>query len=51
VIGAVGVTGDAAKMDDLCAIAGIHAAGFRSDGDFDGEAAEAANIRSGKPSL
>lgn len=51
VIGAVGVTGDAGKMDDLCAIAGIHAAGFRADDDFAGEAAEAANIRRGNPSL
>ena len=28
VIGAIGVTGDANEMDDICAIAGIHAAGF-----------------------
>jgi len=34
VVGAVGVTGDVNEMDDLAAIAGIHAAGFRSDGDF-----------------
>ena len=27
VIGAIGVTGDAGEMDDVCAIAGIHAAG------------------------
>lgn len=36
VVGAVGVTGDVNEMDDLAAIAGIHAAGFRSDGDFSG---------------
>lgn len=51
VIGAIGITGDAGKMDDLCAIEGIHAAGFRSDGDFEGEESEAANVRNGKPSL
>ena len=34
VIGAVGVTGDANEMDDICAIAGIHAAGLRADSDF-----------------
>ncbi len=34
VIAAIGVTGDANEMDDICAIAGIHAAGFRADSDF-----------------
>ena len=34
VIGAVGVTGDINEMDDLAAVAGIHAAGFKSDYDF-----------------
>ena len=34
VVGAVGVTGDVNEMDDLSAVAGIHAAGFRSDYDF-----------------
>jgi uncharacterized protein GlcG (DUF336 family) len=34
VLGAVGVTGDVNEMDDICAIAGIHAAGLRSDYDF-----------------
>ncbi len=34
VIGAIGVTGDANEMDDICAIAGIHAAGLRADSDF-----------------
>jgi uncharacterized protein GlcG (DUF336 family) len=34
VVGAVGVTGDVNDMDDLAAVAGIHAAGFKSDGDF-----------------
>jgi uncharacterized protein GlcG (DUF336 family) len=33
-LGAVGVTGDANELDDLCAIAGIHAAKLRTDSDF-----------------
>jgi uncharacterized protein GlcG (DUF336 family) len=37
VMGAVGVTGDANEMDDICAIAGIHAAGLRADSDFFGD--------------
>jgi uncharacterized protein GlcG (DUF336 family) len=35
VIGAAGVTGDSNELDDICAIAGIHAAGMRADIDFD----------------
>ena len=34
VLGAVGVTGDANELDDLCAIAGIHAAKLCTNGDF-----------------
>jgi hypothetical protein len=34
VIAAIGVTGDANEMDDICAIAGIHAVGFFADSDF-----------------
>jgi uncharacterized protein GlcG (DUF336 family) len=34
VMGAIGVTGDANEMDDICAIAGIHAVGLRADSDF-----------------
>jgi uncharacterized protein GlcG (DUF336 family) len=34
VIGAIGVTGDAGEMDDVCAIAGIHAAGHQTCSDF-----------------
>src|ERR1700761_5484742 len=34
VVAAIGVTGDANEMDDICAIAGIHAAGYRADSDF-----------------
>jgi uncharacterized protein GlcG (DUF336 family) len=33
-VGAVGVTGDANELDDLCAIAGIHAAKLCADSDF-----------------
>jgi uncharacterized protein GlcG (DUF336 family) len=33
-LGAVGVTGDANELDDLCAIAGIHAAKLSADSDF-----------------
>jgi uncharacterized protein GlcG (DUF336 family) len=34
VLGAVGVTGDANELDDICAIAGIHTARLCSDSDF-----------------
>jgi uncharacterized protein GlcG (DUF336 family) len=34
VVGAIGTTGDAGTVDDLCAIAGIRGAGFKTDGDF-----------------
>ena len=34
VVGAVGVTGDVNETDDISAVAGIHAAGFKSDYDF-----------------
>jgi uncharacterized protein GlcG (DUF336 family) len=37
VMGAIGVTGDANEMDDICAIAGIHAVGLRADSDFFGD--------------
>jgi uncharacterized protein GlcG (DUF336 family) len=46
VVGAVGVTGDVNEMDDLAAVAGIHAAGFKSDYDFTDPAdVEAMNIK------
>lgn len=32
IIGAVGVTGDTSDNDEICAIAGIEAAGFQADG-------------------
>jgi uncharacterized protein GlcG (DUF336 family) len=38
VVAAIGVTGDANEMDDICAIAGIHAAGLCADSDFFGDA-------------
>ncbi len=37
VIAAIGVTGDANEMDDICAIAGIHAVGLSADSDFFGD--------------
>lgn len=46
VMGAVGVTGDTNQMDDACAIAGIHAAGLKTDEDFKDAAQVAAlNIK------
>ena len=33
------------EVDDLCAIDGIHAAGFRVDSDFDASAAKRLNIK------
>ena len=50
VIGAVGVTGDAGDMDDVCAIAGIHAAGHKTCSDFtDPEAIRANNVKEAAP--
>jgi len=31
IIGAVGITGDTSDNDELCAVAGIEAAGFQAD--------------------
>ncbi len=45
VVGAIGVTGDVNEMDDICAMTGIRAAGYRSDNDFDDEEARALNIQ------
>jgi uncharacterized protein GlcG (DUF336 family) len=46
VVGAIGVTGDAGEMDDVCAVAGIHAAGYKTCGDFtDPEAIRAINVK------
>jgi len=50
VVGAVGVTGDVNEMDDICAIAGIHAAGFCADADFhDPEQIRRLSIIAGPP--
>jgi uncharacterized protein GlcG (DUF336 family) len=50
VVGAIGVTGDVNEMDDICAIAGIHAAGFCADADFhDPEQIRALSIIAGPP--
>jgi uncharacterized protein GlcG (DUF336 family) len=51
VMGAVGVTGDANEMDDICAIAGIHAVGLRADSDFfhDPEQMRALSIHKSAP--
>jgi uncharacterized protein GlcG (DUF336 family) len=50
VMGAAGVTGDSNELDDICAIAGIHAAGLRADSDFDDpEAIRALSIIKGPP--
>jgi uncharacterized protein GlcG (DUF336 family) len=48
VVGAVGVTGDVNEMDDLCAVDGIHAAGFKTDYDFEDDGdIHALNIKEG----
>ncbi len=49
IIGALGVTGDVNEVDDLCAIDGIHAAGFRADDDYDAKAAKRLNIKKDPP--
>ena len=48
VIGAIGVTGDAGEMDDVCAIAGIHAVGYKTCTDFtDPDVMASANVKPG----
>jgi uncharacterized protein GlcG (DUF336 family) len=49
IVGSLGVTGDVNEVDDLCAIDGIHAAGFRADSDFDARAAKRLNIKMDPP--
>jgi uncharacterized protein GlcG (DUF336 family) len=49
VIGAIGVTGDTNEVDDLCAMAGIHAAGFKTDDDFGESDMRRLNIKRGPP--
>ena len=50
VVGAIGVTGDAGEMDDVCAVAGIHAAGHKTCSDFtDPEVIRAINVKEAAP--
>ena len=49
IVGAIGVTGDVNEVDDLCAIDGIQAGGFRADSDFDARAAKRLNIKVDPP--
>lgn len=49
IIGAVGVTGDVNEVDDLCAMAGIRAAGLKCDDDFDAQTCKRLNIKIGPP--
>ena len=49
VIGAIATTGDTNEVDDLCAIAGIRAAGFKTDQDFSEADMRRLNIKRGLP--
>ena len=49
VIGAIATTGDTNEVDDLCAIAGIRAAGFKTDHDFSEADMRRLNIKRGAP--
>jgi uncharacterized protein GlcG (DUF336 family) len=49
VVGAIGVTGDVNEMDDICAMAGIRAAGFKCEDDFDDETQRRLNIKKNPP--
>ena len=49
IIGALGVTGDVNEVDDLCAMAGIRAAGLRCDEDFDDAECRKLNIKKDPP--
>jgi uncharacterized protein GlcG (DUF336 family) len=49
IVGALGVTGDVNEVDDLCAIDGILAGGFRADADFDAAEAKRLNIKVDPP--
>jgi uncharacterized protein GlcG (DUF336 family) len=49
VIGAIATTGDTNEVDDLCATAGIRAAGFKTDDDFDEADMRRLNIKRGPP--
>jgi uncharacterized protein GlcG (DUF336 family) len=47
VIGAIGLTGDTNEVDDLCAMAGIRAVGFKTDDDFSEADMRRLNIKRG----
>jgi uncharacterized protein GlcG (DUF336 family) len=49
VVGAIGITGDTNEVDDLCAIAGIRASGFKTDDDFSEQDMRRLNIKRGPP--
>lgn len=49
VVGAIGVTGDVNEMDDICAMAGIRAGGFKCEDDFDDAAQRRLNIKKNPP--
>ena len=49
VVGGIGITGDTNEIDDLCAIAGIRAAGFKTDDDFGEEEMRKLNIKRAPP--
>src|ERR1700748_1521033 len=49
VVGAIATTGDTNEVDDLCAIAGIRAAGFKTDQDFSEADMRRLNIKRGPP--
>ena len=48
-VGAIATTGDTNEVDDLCAIAGIRAAGFKTDRDFSDADTRRLNIKRGPP--
>jgi uncharacterized protein GlcG (DUF336 family) len=49
VVGAIATTGDTGQVDDLCVIAGIRSAGFKTDGDFPDADMRRLNIKRGPP--
>jgi uncharacterized protein GlcG (DUF336 family) len=49
IVGAVGATGDVNEVDDLCAIDGIRAAGFKADCDFTAAECRRLNIKMDPP--
>lgn len=49
IVGAIGVTGDVNEVDDLCAMAGIRAVGFRCDSDFSAQDCKRLNIKIDPP--